>query len=388
MSGSQANEAPDTPAEPAVQSRSTAIAADPTLVELWRRDVPFPAFDQMPDLDVVTHVNVERAAAGGFHYLHETTLAWHDGTLFMAWANGKTGEVNVEGEVIRGRTSRDGVAWSDVEVWASPPMLDAQCINQPALVSHGGSLWGFFTCFRDGAARTEVFRRDTSTGRWQPCGAAPIPDFMPFTPPRPMRDGNWIMAGNQTWYEAAVAISRGDDFTRWDLVRIARPDALFVKFPETALLDLGDELLAICRPFKMPTALVSRSSDCGRTWSPLTPSNFPVADSQPFAGTLSTGRHYLITNNLDEGRALLSIAVTAPGERTFSRIWKVRHQRCPKRRLFAGVFWKGKLVKPMVGTATEWSYPAAVEHEGNLYVSYTQGKEDANVSIIPLRALR
>src|SRR5690606_12301660 len=105
----------------------------------------------------------------------------------------------------------------------------------------------------------------TSTGRWQPCGAAPIPDFMPFTPPRPMRDGNWIMAGNQTWYEAAVAISRGDDFTRWDLVRIARPDALFVKFPETALLDLGDELLAICRPFKMPTALVSRSSDCGRT---------------------------------------------------------------------------------------------------------------------------
>jgi hypothetical protein len=41
----------------------------------------------------------------------------------------------------------------------------------------------------------------------------------------------------------------------------------------------------------------------------------------------------------------------------------------------------------MVGNSTEWSYPAAIEHEGKLYVTYTQGKEDCVLSIIPLTAL-
>jgi hypothetical protein len=40
-----------------------------------------------------------------------------------------------------------------------------------------------------------------------------------------------------------------------------------------------------------------------------------------------------------------------------------------------------------VGGNTEWSYPAAIEHDGKLYITYTQGKEDCALSIIPLSAL-
>ena len=58
----------------------------------------------------------------------------------------------------------------------------------------------------------------------------------------------------------------------------------------------------------------------------------------------------------EEGRALLTIAVTAPGAQKFSRIWKVRHQRWPKRRLFAGVFWKGKLFRNNQVGHAGWSF--------------------------------
>ena len=107
------------------------------------------------------------------------------------------------------------------------------------------------------------------------------------------------------------------------------------------------------------------------------------AASKPLAGTLSTGQHYLVVNNLDAGgRSLLSIAVTAPGGQLFCRVWKIRHQQFPKRRLLGS-----RAGGSQVGGTTEWSYPAAAEHDGKLYVSYTHGKEDCALSIIPLTVL-
>jgi hypothetical protein len=102
------------------------------------------------------------------------------------------------------------------------------------------------------------------------------------------------------------------------------------------------------------------------------------AERQPFAGELSTGQNYLITNYREENRALLTIALTKPGEKLFTKLYKVRHQRWPKRRLLGG---------GNVGRDTEWSYPNAFEHEGKLYIAYTQGKEDCVLSIIPIEAL-
>jgi hypothetical protein len=367
--------------------QSPALAADPSRFELWDCRAPFPAFDEMPDLDVVTHVSIERATPDGYHYLHESSIAAHHGKLYLGWANHRVGEVNVRDELIRGKTSTDdGLTWSAAETWVAPPTIGGESFSHPALATHAGRLWGFFTCFHDEKPRTEVFTLDDATGKWEPRGSS-IPGFLTLRPPMKMRDGNWIMAGEDYWYEAAVAISAGDDWTRWELIRIPRPESIFLKFPETTLVDQGDRLVAFCRPHEQPTAPVSVSRDCGRTWSVLEHSNFPLAGSQPYAGVLSTGQHYLITNNLEEGRTLLSIAVTAPGAHTFSRVWKIRHQQYPKRRHWPGVFWKGKLVKPMIGTPTEWSYPAAIEHGGNLYVCYTQGKEDCALSIIPTRAL-
>lgn len=375
-----------TPLSPAPAPNSPELAADKRLFELWDFNIPFPPFDQMPDLDVVTHVNLEKATAEGYHYLHESAIALYRGALYVCWANHPQAEVNVREELIRGSRSIDGgMTWSAAETWVASPDLGAEGFNHPVLATHQGRLWGFFTAWSEEKPRTEVFSLDDVTGKWGACGGN-IPGFIPFHPPMKMRDGNWIMAGEEGWTEAAVAISTGDDFTRWQLLRIPRPQDLTLLYPETALIDQGDRILAVCRPRGVPTAPTSFSTDCGRTWQPLTLSNFPLKPSQPFAGLLSTGQHYLITDNLEEGRALLSIAVTAPGGRTFRRIWKIRHQQFPRRRLLGGRSL-GQITKSHVGTPTEWSYPAAIEHEGKLFVSYTHGKEDCVLSIIPIRAL-
>jgi len=360
---------------------STDLAADRSLIPVWDPDVLFPAFTEMPDLDTVTHISIERAQPGGYHYLHEPTIARHRGVFHLCWANHPTAEVNYTDEVIRGRTSADGLQWSEPSIWAQTPTAGCQSFNHPVIWSHEDRLLGFFVGWRDKRPDTELFALDDNTGRWEHLGAR-IAGFLPFCPPQRMADGNWVMGGELGFPEPAVAISQGEDLTRWDTVQLPRPESLPMIFPETQIIDQGDRLLAFCRPQHTPTAPVSESRDCGRTWTELQLSNFPLTPSQPFTGRLSTGQQYLMTDSLEEGRCLLSIAVTGPEGGLFRRIFKLRHQQWPQVRLFGG-WGEGS----RVGKPTEWSYPGAVEHDGKLYVAYTQGKEDCALSVIPLSAL-
>jgi hypothetical protein len=36
----------------------------------------------------------------------------------------------------------------------------------------------------------------------------------------------------------------------------------------------------------------------------------------------------------------------------------------------------------------QWSYPYGYEHDGNLYVVYSIGKEDCGLSVVPIEALK
>lgn len=360
---------------------STEWAADTELFTIWDPGLVYPAFDEMPDLDVVTHVAVERAQPGEYHYLHEPAIAWHRNLLYVGWANHPLAETNVKDEIIRGRRSHDGTRWTEPGTWAKAPLGGVESYNHPVLFEHEGRLHGFFTGWRNERPATQLMLFDDDSLEWRHLGAE-IEGFIPFCPPQRLPDGNWIIGGELYWYEAAVAISAGEDLTRWETVQLPRGEDVELIFPETALVQQADRLLAICRPKTHETALASESHDHGRTWTPLQPSNFPMAASKPFSGKLSTGQHYLITCNLEEARCLLSIAVTRPDGGPFCRVWKLRHQQYPKVRLFGG--WGDG---SRVGKPTEWSYPAAVERDGKVYVAYTQGKEDCALSIVPVEVL-
>lgn len=361
--------------------------------ELWDQSLPFPDYQTMQDPDVITHVQVQRGKQGEYHYLHESMIAWHRNRLFIGFANHPTHEENIKDELIRGCVSDDGgMSFDPATTWMPASVSGSCAFNIPVMVEKDDCLWGFFTRWEKDVKfpRTEVFQFDDTDNNWLPIDAN-IPAFMPFSPPIKMRDGNWIMAGEYYWFDAAVAISHGDDWSKWEMVVIPKPDDLDFLFPESTVIDQGDRLVNFCRPKLDGPSLVSTSTDCGRTWDLLRESNFPIARSKPLAGTLSTGQNYLITNHVDQVRALLTIAMTEPGGKAFKKMLKVRHQQTPHRRLFKSGNWydhdTGKSGTWTVGKETEWTYPAAVEHDGKLYISYTQGKEDCALSIIPVCCL-
>ena len=191
-----------------------------------------------------------------------------------------------------------------------------------------------------------------------------------------------VEARVQTRSAAVVATSERAPLA-WERAEIPRPAGADMQFAETSVLvwpGTGD-CSAIIRyragsltELTEQVALVSTSSDSGRTWAPLAASNLPLTSSKPYAGNLSTGQAFLV-GNVGPDRHTPVLAVTAPGERAFSRVWRIRHGASPALRL------PGRAKSP------QWSYPYAHEHDGNLYVVYSIGKEDCGLSIIPLYAI-
>lgn len=399
-------------ATPSVPPAATAA------FELWDSNTPIPDFKTIDEPATLTHTRVERAQQGGYHYLHESSLAFYNGKLYVVYANHPLGEINKLDEVIRGNIAHgpDYLKFGPAQNWIHAPMTGGCSFNHPLIATHQGKLWGFITRWagytkefinslesfgnicsdtplpgvKNEEQGTEIFQYDEASNTWKPIGVN-IPTFLPFGSPLKLRNGNWLISGESRWRESAVIISEGDDWTRWRLIIIPRGEGMTLRFPETAVIDQGDRLIAVCRPLGRGPAPASQSLDQGETWQPLQPSNYPIADSQPFGGTLSTGEHFLLSNHVTEGRSLLTISLTSPGGRTFNRVLKIRHQQNPVRRVWGGGTWRYGKPDPahtFVGKNTEWSYPYALEHEGKLYISYTVGKEDCMMSVIPIEALQ
>jgi hypothetical protein len=270
-------------------------------------------------------------------------------------------------------------------------------VSSGVLLSHDGNLWSFNGAFGHTIHynhHVRAYKLNEEDQTWTYMGRM-LDNFWPLHAPLRMTDGNWIMAGVHTpgnGREAAVAISHGDNLLQWDLVVIPKVDTAM--WGESGVILNGSRVLSIARSGPaVASALLAVSDDYGRTWTPSEPSNMPMASVKPCIGTLSTGQHYLIsttTANSGNRRAPLTIALTRSGEEVFSKIWVIRH----------AVFQEGPGESH---PGANLSYPYAVEHDGYLYVSYSnsgdpairvgEGRERANnnsaeLAIIPVESLR
>jgi len=372
------------------QSAPAAAPAPP----LWNESCPVPKASEVALLDGVRFHVIKRwePDADGYKWLHGVALAWHKGRLYASFGHNKDSE-NTASEEARWRASDDGgVTWSPVRTLDSGE--GNLGVSHGVFLSSGGRLWAFHGAFYDAFQRTHTraYVLDEATASWQPRGVVVTDGFWPLQQPLKMGDGNWILAGvrvakgysDRKGHLPAVAISHGDDLTRWDLVVIPTAGADGVWGESTVVLD-GDRgrVVNVARWGAKAKALVAVSKDYGRTWTPARPSNLPMTTSKPYAGTLPGGRHYLIgTTTADGGkrRHPVTIALTEPEQATFSKVVAIRR----------AVFPQGPGEShPNVALA----YPYAVQHDGHLYVGYSNSggrggnHNSAELAVIPLSRL-
>ncbi len=355
---------------------------------LWNPEIPLPPAGELPQLRKPSFhvIKAWDRKEDGYTFLHGVGLAWFRNQLFASFGHNR-GSENTVTEEAHYRVSPDaGKSWG--------PLLTMDSGDEPDLaVSHGvflslpDALWAFHGAFyhKMEAIHTRAYRYDVATERWDPMGTVVEGGFWPMNPPVRLANGNWIMPGfiggpydGSKVFPAAVAISRGEDFTRWDLIAIPPADSIKRMWGESAILVTGSTIYNIARFGAAPIALVSVSTDEGRTWSPSEITNLPMAASKPAAGTLSSGHHYLVSNTAaDNGNARepLTIALSRPGEHRFSQIFVIRHAR---HETHPGESAMGLSL----------AYPYAVEHDGHLFIGYSNnGGRHGNLNSAELAVL-
>jgi hypothetical protein len=354
---------------------------------LWNETQKLPKTAELPQVaGAEFHVIKKQAPdTDGCLWTLGVGLAWHKGKLYASYGYNK-GHENTPTEEAHVKVSDDGG-----KSWGAPVVMDHGEGNLGAshgvFLSHQGKLLAFMGSFYSNfqQTHTRAYTLNETNGVWEPQGVVVDAGFWPMQEPQKMEDGNWIMAGacvtrGQPEQRAvpAVAISRGDNFTHWDLVVIPIAVGRRLIWGESTVIVEGNRITNISRYGAEAIALVSYSDDYGRTWTPSSPSNLPMATSKPYAGTLSTGQRFLVcTTTADSGarRSPLTIAVSKPGESLFSKVFVIRHS----------VFPSGPGVSD---PNLDFSYPYAVEHEGKLYIGYTHKSHYANeLAVIPVQSL-
>ena len=377
------------------------LAAEP--VTLCDPAVPLPRAVDMPEIAGTRFAVIKpyEFNQDGYRFLHGVGLAWHKNRLYASFGHNKGAE-NTGSEEARGRVSDDGGrTWGETFTIDSGEEPDL-AVSHGVFLSHGGRLHAFMGAYYGTMKRVHTlgYVLDEATGRWAPLGVVVEGGFWPMQEPQRMEDGNWIMAGISAGgdcsaggvHPAAVAISRGVDFTTWDLVVIPVSEGLGTVWGESTLITQGRRITNIARYGAKALALVATSDDYGRTWTPSQPSNLPMTTSKPYAGRLSSGEPYLIcTTTADSGskRTPLTIALGPPGASTFSRVLVIRRSEHEGE----GESHPG----------AQLSYPYAIEHDGQLYVGYSNSgggvgrvgekrqlwnNNSGELAVIPIAALR
>lgn len=359
---------------------------------LWDAANKLGEVKELPVLEGIEHRVIKKwdKDADGYTFLHGVGLAWHKGKLYASIGHNKGAE-NTVTEEAQYRVSEDGgQTWSELRV-IDPGNEKDLAVSHGVFLSQGGKLWAFHGAYYNKMERihTRAYSLDETTGQWVKHGVVLENGFWALNQPVRMSDGNWIMAGisagpysNSGVFPAAVAISHGDDFTKWDFVGIPVHDGIRL-WGESAVIVDGANVLSIARYGGKPLALIAKSSDFGRTWTTMGESNLPMTTSKPAAGMLSNGRRYLVaTNAANNGgkRYPLTIAISEPGKDVFSKVFVIRHAE------HGGP-----------GESNEkasLSYPCATEHEGKLYVGFSNNGgrrgnlNSAEMAVIPLEKLK
>lgn len=362
--------------------------------QLWDERQTLLSAEDIPELDGVDFHVIKKwdQNKDGYTFLHGVNLGWHQGKLYASIGHNKGAENTVTEEAQYCVSNDRGKTWSKLQGIDSGEELEL-AISHGVFLSHNNKLWAFHGAYyrKMEKVHTRAYSLDENTGQWIKHGVVIPNGFWPMNQPVQMNDGNWIMPGfmagpysNSKVFPAAVAISRGDDFKRWECVQISTSPSINRMWGESSIWTDGKRVFNIARYGGQAAALVAVSDDYGLTWTASQISNLPMATSKPASGTLSSGERYLIgTTAKGNGikRSPLTITISRPGENMFSRVFVIRRS----------------LHDDEPGESAEnlsLAYPCAVEHEGYLYIGYSNNGgrrgnlNSAELAVIPIESLQ
>lgn len=317
-----------------------------------------------------------------YGFLHEAAVISYHGTLFASWYNCPREELILRSPIRERRSKDGGRTWSEPYLLADDPS-GSILYCPPVYGVCDDTLYMLMNemVSPDHIHALNLYRYDEKTETYALLWSRPIP-FKLNTNVISLPNGKLMLPGRIAEMDGfpntpAVLISdSGKIDAKWRLVRLqesgALPDGSELVHPEiSAVLD-GNRVYMFCRDDRRRVPLVYFSDDCGEHWTRPMAHNLPLSDSKIYAGDLSDGRHYLIAN-LYPGRSRLAVFFSAPGKPYFDR----------------GFLLQDGLSEAFpVLSGRQWSYPAAWEQDGFLYVIYTAEIKSpirgALMSVIPL----
>ncbi len=345
--------------------------------QLWTGPEIPSDVQKIPFVEGIEHRTIHDARQSNYKFLHGAAIIRYKGTFFAHWANSPRDE-NFPRETLQGRRAKDALRnWTAVEVIGTG-FDGPERHSHGVFLEHEGQLWTFAARFGRGTEgrrfpglKAEAFVLNEEADRWESRGIV-MHNCWPCDEPVRMESGDYITGGQDKDGLPVVAISHGDDLTRWKSVLIPYPAELKPSFAETTVWAEGKRVVAVIRGGR-DVAWVATSDDSGKTWNEALPSNFPMPRAKAYLGKLKTGQLYLLSNL--RNRDTLVISVSRPGEMTLSSLWRIRH---------------GKSVPPRFqgrAKSKQWSYPYGYECGGKLYIVYSIGKEDCGLSVLPVKSL-
>lgn len=311
------------------------------------------------------------AETGNAHFLHGVAVDVWKNCLAVCFAYNANAENSVTEELLISWSNDQGKTWTKAEHIAT---LSEHANSHSVFHSTNDALWCFgprfnglgeppisskgFQTIHFTELQMEAWRYDGNT--WEGMGIV-ANDFWPLGAPTKLDDGNILIAGCDTNWFAAVAVSHGSDLLHWD---IFKPNTNGQVFTEAAAWTEGDKVLMVMRNQSVLTdgkynAAVALSEDGGRTFSECKLSNLPMATTKPFCGKLTDGRVYMVFNESISGhpnrRDRMLLGVGKADSFTLERFYVIDE----------GCFDKN------AGRRCALSYPYAKEIDGRLYIAYS-----------------
>ncbi|MBO5700843.1 MAG: exo-alpha-sialidase [Clostridia bacterium] len=342
---------------------------------IWNKSIPFPDFSQIETIRGAKYITVHTAREDGYHFSLGAAIIKHKGILRVSFSNSWRKE-NDDLTILAEKYSTDsGNTWHDNIIAKNESGLGR---SHGVYFEKDGELYVFCPVAefdridRYPGLKTEAYKL-CGRGEYESLGVVLPGDFWPMCEPIVLNDGKLLMAGLETdQAQAAVALCGGEDITKWEMKIIPNPNQ-FKYWGETTVIAYPDRLIAFVRGSNgIGSILVSESRDGGNSWSGLEESDFPIANSKMYGGTLSNGLKYLAFNIKDRGyRDTLALAI---GKDSFEKLYLLRD---------------GFDAPPRFRKQNMWCYPYAFEdtETRTLYIAYSKNKEDCEMIAIPTENL-